>query len=518
MREQIERSFLWIVGSRGVVQVATWASTLVVARLLSPEDYGLIAMAGVWTAMIAVLAELGLGAAIVQFPEPSDGELNACFWLTIVVSGTGYLALCLAASSIAAWFAVPALADVLYVLGLILPLVALRVIPDSLLRKRLEFDKISKGEILAAVATMPVVLGLAVLGAGVWALVAGALVTTIVQAAVLFWFVRWVPGLRLGTRRLAAIFRYSLHTLGGRMLWAVYTEVDAVALGKITGSSALGYYSMAKQLALLPVEKICSIVIQIAVPVMAELQADRGRMRLVFLRSIRLVTLVTFPTSAGLAIVAPEVVPLILTERWSPVVPLLQVLTLFAATRSVAVLMPPVLMARYQTGFLLRYNAALLVTTTTAVIAGALVDGIHGAALMLVAAYPMVTAWMVVRTCRETQVSLRELLAEMQSPIIGSFAALVAVWAVHRVGAGGLVQLAAEVTLGVIVYGAVVLALAGRSAEELREAAIRGLYWLHRPHTSRGTGRRAPESGVNDFATSRALRSPAPQDAPPPEL
>jgi O-antigen/teichoic acid export membrane protein len=515
VRERIERSVVWIVGSRGVVQVATWISTLLVARLLSPADYGLIAMAGVWTAMIAVLAELGLGAAIVQFPEPTEGELNACFWLTIGVSGAGYLALCLAAPAIAAWFAAPMLADVLYVLGLILPFVALRVIPDSLLRKRLEFDRISKGEILAAIATMPVVLGLAALGAGVWALVAGALVTTLVQATVAFWFVRWVPGVRLGTQRLAVILRYSLHTLGGRMLWALYTEIDAIALGKITGSTALGHYSMAKQLALLPVEKICSIVIQIAVPVLAELQDERDRMRQVFLRSVRLVTLITFPTSAGLAIVAPEIVPLILTERWSAVVPLLQVFALFAATRSVAVLMPPVLMARYQTGFLLRYNAALLVTMTTAVVTGALVDGVHGAALMLVTAYPVVTAWMVLRTCRETRASPRELLLEMQSPIVGSFATIVTVWAVRYLGSGGLAQLAAEVALGAVVYGAVVLALGGRSADELREAVVRGLHWLQRLDTLRRAALRTPASGAGDVAP-QALRGSAPEDTPPP--
>ena len=503
MRERVERSFVWIVGSRGVVQAVAWVSTLLVARLLSPADYGLIAMAGVWTAVIAALAELGLGAAIVQFPEPSESELNACFWLTIGLSGAGYLALCLAAPWIAAWFAAPELAWVLYVLGLILPLAALRVIPDSLLRKRLEFDKISKGEILAATTAMPVALGLAILGAGVWALVAGALATMMVQAVVAFWFVRWTPGLRVGTRRLTAILRYSLHTLGGRLLWAAYSEADAVALGKITGSVALGYYSMAKQLALLPVEKVCSIVIQIAVPVLAELQDERDRMRLVLLRSIRLVTLITFPASAGLAIVAPELVPLILTERWSAVVPLLQVLTLFAATRSVAVLMPPVLMARYQTGFLLGYNAALLVAMSTAVVTGALLGGVYGATLALVTAYPMITAWMVVRTCREVQVSPRDLWLEMQSPVIGSIVTLASVWGVRRLGSEGLIHLAAEVGLGVIVYGAIVLGLGGRSAEELRDAVVRGLHWVRR----RGAARR--EAG-------QAFLGPGREEVPPP--
>src|SRR5881296_3626154 len=141
MKDRVARSLFWVVWSRGVVQVASLLSALLVARLLNPADYGLMALAGVWTYAMALIGELGLGAAIVQFRDLEDRELNACFWLVVAMAGLGYL--------------------VLY---------ALRTVPDSLLRKRLELDRVSQAEMAAMLAATPVVLGMAWAGAGVWAL------------------------------------------------------------------------------------------------------------------------------------------------------------------------------------------------------------------------------------------------------------------------------------------------------------------------------------------------------------
>src|SRR2546422_3525606 len=91
MKDRVARSLFWVVWSRGVVQVASFLSALVVARLLNPADYGLMALAGVWTYAIALIGELGLGSAIVQFRDLEEGELNACFWLVVGMAGTGWL-------------------------------------------------------------------------------------------------------------------------------------------------------------------------------------------------------------------------------------------------------------------------------------------------------------------------------------------------------------------------------------------------------------------------------------------
>src|SRR5262249_31841337 len=137
MRERLARSIFWIAWSRVALQTISFGSTILVARLLSPADYGLMALTGIWTNIIALVAELGLGAGIVQFRDVDDRELNTCFWIIMAVSALGYGTLYVAAPVIAMWFGSSALSAVLRVTGLSLLLVAVRVVPDSLLRRRL---------------------------------------------------------------------------------------------------------------------------------------------------------------------------------------------------------------------------------------------------------------------------------------------------------------------------------------------------------------------------------------------
>lgn len=135
MKQQIARSVLWIVSSRVGVQSVSLLFTLLIARLLHPADYGLVALAGFFTNTLATIAELGLGAAIVQFPDPDRAELNTIFWLTALNASLGYLALYVSAPTIAGWFGDPELSDVIRATGLGLPLACLRTVPDGLLSR-----------------------------------------------------------------------------------------------------------------------------------------------------------------------------------------------------------------------------------------------------------------------------------------------------------------------------------------------------------------------------------------------
>ena len=433
MRDRIARSLVWVVWSRGVVQILSLASTLLVARLLTPEDYGVMALAAMWTYIILMVAELGLGAAIVQFRDLDERELNTCFWLTLGLAGFGYFVLYAAAPAIGAWFGNPTLSPVLRVLGLTLPLAALRAVPDAMLRKRLELDKVSKAEIASAVAAMPLVLGTAWAGGGVWALVAGALIVPLVQGAMTFRFVGWSPGLRIGGSRLPSIIRYSLAALGARLCWALYYEADTFVLGKVAGGAVLGFYSMAKQLALLPVDKIYLVVNQLAPPLMAELQADRHAMGTALLRGLRLVAWTTFPMTIGLALVAGDLVHIALTDKWSPAVPIIYVLCIYAAIRSVALLLPSVLMAQYRARFVFGYNVLLLGLMPVAFWIGARWAGAIGVAAAWALVYPIPVIWMASEALRGVEVSWKTLCIELGRPLAATLllvAAMVAAnWA-----------------------------------------------------------------------------------------
>lgn len=427
MKEQLARSVFWIVWSKGAAQLISFLSVLLVARLLSPADYGLMALASIWTGMMLLISEMGLGAAIIQFQHLDDAEVNACFWLTMTVALAGYVSLYGAAPSIAGWFSAPKLADVLRVIGLTLPLMAVRVVPDSLLRKRLAFDRLAQADIAAVMINVPIVLGLAWWGAGVWALVVGALVAAIVQVVSSFWFARWRPGLRVGGARLPSLLHYSVATLGSRITWATYQQADVFVLGKVSGDIAVGYYSMAKHLAALPVTKVSVLVNQLAAPVMAELQESLTELRASVLRGVRLVTTVSLPVCVGVMLVAADIVRVALTEKWAAAVPPLRILSLYSILSSVAVLFVPALMARYRTGFMLRYSLTQLLLMPLAFWAGAAWGGPLGVALAWATVYPIGFAWLLREVLRELEIGWRQFLAQLKPAALSTLVMILTV-------------------------------------------------------------------------------------------
>jgi len=463
------------------LQAISFGSTIVVARLLDPTDYGLMALAGIWTSIIALLAELGLGAAIVQFPDLDDRELNTCFWMIMAVAVVGYWSLFVGAPIIAVWFGSPPLSAVLRVTGLALLLVAVRVVPDSLLRRRLELDRISRAEVVAALVTIPAVVGMAWAGAGVWALVTGALVAPFVQNVVIFTLTRWRPGLKVGGPRVRVIFHYSLAMLGSRICWAVYEQADAFVLGKVSGDVSLGFYSMAKQLVLFPVEKVSGMVNQLAAPVMAELQFDREAMRAAFLKGVRLVAWVTFPLCIGLMLVARDLVQVMLTDRWMTTVPVIRVLGLYALVRSLAVLLPPVLMAQYRAKFLFSYNMVLLGIMPMAFWGGAIWGGAVGVALAWVAVYPVILASMVREAMQAVELPWKALCRQLWPPVAATSAMAVSVLLLRRGISSfgselGVGRLTLMIVIGGAAYCAVLLQCGARVRGEIQEVAG----WLFR--------------------------------------
>ena len=482
MKERIAESFFWLVLPRGGVQLLSFFSTLLVARLLTPADYGVMALANVWTSSFALISEMGLGAAIIQFRDLEDRELNTCFWLMISLACFGYGLLFMAAPAIAGWFASPALENVLRGVGIALPLIAIRVVPDSLLRKAVRLDKVSQAEMIASLIVIPVTLGLAWQGAGVWALVVAAILMPLIHSVCVFWFVQWWPGWAVGGTRFKALIDFSLSTVGSRLCWAFYEQADTVVLGKFVGQSALGAYAMAKELALLPVNKVATVINHLATPIMAELQADREALAVSILRSVRLVAWVTFPLCIGFGLVAEDLVRVILTEKWIAAVPLIQVLSGYALFRSIAVLWPPVLLARYRARFLFYYNLTLLGTMPVAFWIAATGFGAIGVALMWLIVYPFFFARLVAESLREVSVSWQQLWSQLRSPLEATLAMILGVEGVRLWTASWGPEFALSHLLvlsfsGAIVYAVIFLIRGGKTRQEVQ--AVAGWVFRH---------------------------------------
>jgi len=322
-------------------------------------------------------------------------------------------------------------------LALGLPVSACSVVSGSLLRKRLALDRVSQAEIIGAVVTLPVMLCCALAGFGVWTLVIGSLVGWVVRSAVILAFAPWLPGLRIGGERAKERLYFSVTTLGVTLLWALKEQAEVAAIGKITEQVTVGLYSMAKDLALLPTAKISSVAFMLSSPMMAELQTDIAAMRRAFFRAVRLTSAIALPASAGMALVADDMVAVLLGPKWLPAVPVLRLLCVYAAVRAVDVLLPPVLFARRRQRFLFWYFLVLLFAVAAAAALGALwgrafrqTDGstwaAPGAVVLLTPVYCGLMVIMTKEVLAELKGSFSDLWRQTW-PILGATAAMAAV-------------------------------------------------------------------------------------------
>lgn len=472
MKDRIGKAVFWVGWSKGFVQFISFLSTLYIARLLSPNDYGLMAMTAIWVGALAIVTEMGLSAIVIQFKDLDERELNLCFWSAVGMAAVGYGVLYVAAPTIADWFGVPMICEILRVVSLTLPLTAVKIIPDGLLRKALALDKTSRAEILSVAVAVPVQVGMASAGFGVWALVTGTLLMPLVQSVITFKLSAWRPGLKMGSPRARAILNFGLAKLGGSISWAVYEQTDSLVLGKMSGEMGVGLYSMAKQIALLPVHKISVVVNQIAFPLMAGLQDNVEQMRSVFLRQIRMVACLTFPLCIGLALVTEDLVWVALTEKWLPLVPLLQVLCVSSVVRSCEVLFPPVLLSRYRASVLFWWTISLLFVMPIAFWAGASLSGGFGVALVWALVYPAMVAGMVHRALREINLNWKVVWGEvapiMKGTIVMAISVSLLLSAMHAEDAAThLLRLILSVGLGAVVYGGCIFWQGGRLVSEI---------------------------------------------------
>jgi O-antigen/teichoic acid export membrane protein len=328
LRSKVMPGLFWLGGTRLLSQVLTWAVTIVVIRLLSPADYGLLAMATVFMGFLALVAEAGLGPALIQAPQVDDDTLRRIFGAVILID-TGLCALQFAAApAIAFFFAEDRLIPIIRVLALQFLLMIFTVIPTALLSRRLSFKGQSMIGLASAVGASLTSLVLALAGYGVWALVASTLVAGLCNAVALNVV---QPYLERPSFSLKGMRRFMV--LGGqvtaaRVLSFAYSQADVFIGGRVLGKDLLGFYSVSLHLASLPVQRISGVVNQIAFPAFAQASQDPKTVPLHMLKGVRMLSLLSFPVLWGISSVAPEFVAVLLGPRWQAAVGPLQLLPL----------------------------------------------------------------------------------------------------------------------------------------------------------------------------------------------
>ncbi|WP_137938916.1 lipopolysaccharide biosynthesis protein [Chitinivorax sp. B] len=340
LRSQVVSGLRWTAGARIVSQVFTWAMTIIVIRLLTPGDYGLLAMANIFVAFLMLMSEIGLGLSIVQADKVELPQLKQIFGLVILSNMTLCVLLLLTAPLIASFFNEPRLTLVIQALAAQFPLVAMTSIPKALLERKMDFRPASMLEAVSAIINGAVVLAMAYWGYGVWALVWGNLVGLSLRAVgfqIMSPFREW-PSFGLTGMRKFVFF--GGHVTLARMLWFFYSQVDSFIVGKLLGKEPLGIYSVSMHLAGLPVQRVSSVLNQVAMPAFSRVQDDLAAASAHFLKAARLMAFVVFPVSWGMSSVAPELVDLLMGKNWTGAVMPLLLLCLIMPLRMLSSMIP----------------------------------------------------------------------------------------------------------------------------------------------------------------------------------
>lgn len=448
----------WTAAVKWLTQGITWGTTVVVARLLLPSDYGIVGMAAIYINLFTLLSEFGIGTAIVTLQHLSESEIAQLNSLSILLGVLGAMLSAAAAVPLANFFHSPNLVLVVIVLSCGFIASGARTVPYSLLQKELRFKTLAVIEGAQALVQGLLTLALAFLGFGYWALALGILSFSISSAVLtLLWRRHSFQFPRSASIREA--LHYSRRILIGRLTWAAYNDSDFIVAGRVLGQASLGAYTLAWTLAHTPLEKLSTLINRVTPSVFAKIQKDPDALRR-YLRNITGVTaLAIFPVTIGLALIAPELVPLALGPAWRAAVLPLQLLALHAVIRSNVVLITPLLNIIGEERLVMWNSVAALFVLPVSFYIGSR-WGTAGIAACWVIIYPVLQIPLFSRAFRGLQLSASAYLASLW-PALSACAVMAASVMVLKLSMGQawapFPRLATEILTGALTYVATLL-------------------------------------------------------------
>lgn len=335
IRETVVSGSFWSIFSNIWTNIATFGATVILARLLTPEAFGIIAISAVFVGVLSLFQDLGMCSAIIQRQNIDDDYLATSFFVSLMAGLM--LALLLAAASpvIAGFYGEAKLKHILLVSStgfLMTPLISIHT---TIMTKRFEFEKLAFVNIVTQVSSGLFSVLLAWYGYGVWSLVLGRLLAQPLLIPIVWRMSRWRPRLAMTGKCFRDLFGFSSNLLGFNLLNYFARNTDNLIIGKFLGPEPLGYYSVAYNFMLKPLQLVSWSIGSVLFPVFSAIQDDKARTRSVYLKIIRSISLITFPMMTGLSMVSEEFIMISYGARWRPVVLPLQLLCIVGAVQSI---------------------------------------------------------------------------------------------------------------------------------------------------------------------------------------
>ena len=319
------QNFFWRFAERCGAQLVTFIVSIVLARILAPEDYGTIALVTVFTTIMQVFVDSGLGIALIQKKDADDLDFSSVFYFNFAVCIVLYALMFLAAPYIAKFYDDNTLVPIVRVISLTIVISGVKGIQQSYVSRNMLFKRFFYATLGGTIFSAFLGIGMAYAGFGVWAIVAQQLSNTAIDTLILWITVKWRPKKMFSWERLTNLLKFGWKLLASSLLDTVYNNLRNLIIGKIYSSSDLAYYNQGDKFPKLIVANINTSIDSVLLPTMSQAQDDRERVKMMTRRAIKTSTYVMAPLMMGLVFCAVPIVKLVLTDKWLPCVFFLRV-------------------------------------------------------------------------------------------------------------------------------------------------------------------------------------------------
>ena len=370
----------WSSISYAARQGTQFLTTLILAQILSPDDFGLISMTFVVIGFINIFKDLGTSAAIIQRETVSDELVSSVFWINILFGGFASIILFLLAGPISLFYEEPRIFSFIQVLSISFFIASFGIMHQTLLQRKLDFFRLAIVEITAVLLASSLGIGAAFSGWGAWSLVVQSVTVVTVTSIMLWFFSEWRPALQLDWMEVYSVSSYSLNLTGFSIFNYFARNMDYILIGKFLGSEALGFYTIAYQLVLYPVQIIGVIMNRVTFPIYAKLQKDLAEFRSFYLSVTSLIAFLSFPFMLSLVPLAEPFIIGFLGEKWEQSIVIIQILALVGVFQSVATISGGIYQAMGRTGLMFVWGLISGILRTVAFVVG-LRWGIWGVAV-----------------------------------------------------------------------------------------------------------------------------------------
>lgn len=326
IKHQAVKGVMWSAVERFSVQGIQFILTIVIARLVLPSDYGLIAMLSIFLAIAQVFVDSGFSNALIQKKDRTETDFSTVFYFNILISIIIYILLYISAPYIATFYREPELSPVTRWMGLNIIISGFSIVQRAKLTINVDFKRQAKASLTAVLFSGIIGILLAYRGWGVWALVVQTLSNSLLNTLLLWIFAKWVPRWTFSIKSFSILFSFGSKLLLSGLLHTIYINLYSLVIGRRYSSMDVGFYNRAYQFASFPSINIVAIINRVIFPMQCEMQDDDERLKTSFIKYLRMSCFIIFPLMIIVAVLSKPLILLLLTDKWLPTAELLSIL------------------------------------------------------------------------------------------------------------------------------------------------------------------------------------------------